>query len=140
MKYFSLPELCHSVTAKLRHIDNLPDIERASNLAFLVDNLLDPLREAFGEPIVVQSGYRCRELNKLVSGVPDSYHIKGLAADISAVGQDRRKNQRLVDILKGGDLPYDQLILYDTTSEGPRWIHVALRLEPSQNRYAVLRR
>ena len=48
------------------------------------DQLLDPIREAWGKPIIVSSGYRCKELNALVGGVKNSHHLLGCAADITA--------------------------------------------------------
>ena len=44
--------------------------------------LLDNARDIAGIPFKITSGYRCPEHNKKVSGVKDSAHIKGLAADI----------------------------------------------------------
>ena len=140
MIHFSLPELCHSVTATLNGLDNIPTLAKATNLEYLVDTLLDPLRELYGEPIIVQSGYRCPTLNALVGGVPDSAHVDGLAADISSVGNDRTKNQSLVSLILSTPLPFDQLILYDCLRSGPRWLHVSLRLDPSQNRHHILHR
>lgn len=141
MDHFTLPELCASVTAKLRGIDNMPNFMQASNLEYLVENLLDPLRDAFGAPIIVQSGFRCHELNHLVGGVDGSYHTKGLAADISALGQNRLENRRLVNLLDELDLPFDQCILYDNIPAiGPRWIHLNIRLDPDTNRRVYIKR
>ena len=66
MKYFTIEELTRSTTARLRGIDNTPSQQVINNLIALVDNVLDPLREAWGKPIHVNSGYRCRALNKAV--------------------------------------------------------------------------
>ena len=77
MKYFSIDELTKSATAKRLNINNTPDINVTHNLEALVDNILDPLREAWGQPIIVTSGYRCTRLNKTVGGVSNSQHIKG---------------------------------------------------------------
>ena len=109
-----------------------------ANLTYLVDTLLDPLREAFGAPIVVQSGYRNSAVNALVDGVPTSFHVKGLAADISALGQNRKENARLVRVLMSTELPFDQLIKYDINALGPRWLHIGLQQDPRKNRYAIL--
>ena len=68
MKYFSYEELTKSITAKNKGIDNTPSIEIKKNLKALVDNILDPLREAYGKPITVTSGYRCPKLNTAVKG------------------------------------------------------------------------
>ena len=82
MKYFTLQELTRSDTAKRLSIDNTPDAAVMSHLETLVERLLDPLREAFGRPIIVTSGYRCPELNKAVGGSPTSPHLQGYAADL----------------------------------------------------------
>ena len=80
--YFSIPELCASATALREGIDNRPSKCAYHLLHVLVDQLLDPIREAWGEPIVVSSGYRCKQLNTLIGGVKNSHHMLGCAADI----------------------------------------------------------
>ena len=82
--YFSIQELTASATALREGIDNRPSKCAYHLLHVLVDQLLDPIREAWGEPIVVSSGYRCKELNTLVGGVKNSHHLLGCAADITA--------------------------------------------------------
>ena len=84
MKYFTLTELTHSITAKAHSIANVPTAEAVKNLNTLVTCVLDPVRERWGVPIYVNSGYRCPELNKLVGGAPGSYHQRGMAADITS--------------------------------------------------------
>lgn len=119
MKYFTIKELTRSTTAELRGIDNTPSQQVIDNLRALVENVLDPLREAWGAPIHVNSGYRCAALNKAVGGVPTSQHILGEAADIT-VGT-RAQNQRLYAMLRQLDLPVDQAI----NEHDFRWIHVS---------------
>ena len=58
-------------------IDNHPTLEIERNLTILIEHCLDPIREKFGKPITVTSGYRCEKLNKLVGGKPNSQHLKG---------------------------------------------------------------
>lgn len=70
MKHFTLDELTRSATARRLGIDNTPTRQAAVNLERLVDNLLDPLREAYGAPIYVNSGYRCPALNRAVGARP----------------------------------------------------------------------
>ena len=84
MKYFKLTELTHSITAKAHAIDNTPTAEAVPLMVDLIDKVLDPVRERWGVPIYVNSGYRCPELNKLVGGAPNSYHLRGMAADITS--------------------------------------------------------
>jgi hypothetical protein len=82
MKHFTLYELEFSKMATEHGIKNIPTQEVEHNLTYLVDAFLDPLREAFGAPIYISSGYRCPELNKLVGGAPDSPHLHGLGVGL----------------------------------------------------------
>lgn len=73
-KYFTLAELCNSTVASQRGIDNTPtDPVILANLDYIMDQL-DTIREGYGKPIIINSGYRCPALNKAVGGVADSYH------------------------------------------------------------------
>ena len=123
MKYFTIQELTASATALREGIDNRPSKCAYHLLHVLVDQLLDPIREAWGEPIVVSSGYRCKELNTLIGGVKNSHHILGCAADIIAGNRaDHRRLFRLiVKMQQEGRIKFTQLIL-----EGDgRWIHIS---------------
>ena len=123
MKYFTINELTSSATALREGIDNRPSKCAYHLLHVLVDQLLDPIREAWGEPIVVSSGYRCKELNTLIGGVKNSHHILGCAADIIAGNRaDHRRLFRLiVKMQQEGRIKFTQLIL-----EGDgRWIHIS---------------
>ena len=68
MKYFTIDELCHSDTAIALGIENKPNQEIKEHLVQLVEELLDPLREAWGSAIQVNSGYRCSRLNRALKG------------------------------------------------------------------------
>ena len=81
-RFFTLEEFVRSATATAHGIDNTPSKEVVTNLELLVSRVLDPLREAWGSPIIVTSGYRCPELNARVGGARTSYHLRGMAADI----------------------------------------------------------
>ena len=98
-KYFTIEELCHSDTANARGIDNAPTEEVKENLQALIENVLDPVREWYGKPIYVNSGYRCPELNKAVGGVDNSFHLQGYACDIDM--GDKNDNQPIFDYIKG---------------------------------------
>lgn len=132
MKYFTIQELTASATAKRKGIDNTPNAEVTANLTALVSNVLDPLREAFGKPIVVTSGYRCQKLNRAVGGASRSQHCKGEAADIRTLSDRTWENRQLFDLIQKLNLPFDQLIdeyNYD-------WVHVSFRA--GRNRKEVL--
>lgn len=129
MKYFSIKELTRSTTARRLGIDNTPPASAVIALHQLVDHVLDPLREAWGGPIRVNSGYRCPQLNKAVGGTPGSQHQRGEAADIT-VGS-RSGNRRLLALIKRLDLPVDQCI----DEKECRWIHVSHRTGRNRHLY-----
>lgn len=81
-KNFTLDEMCASTTAEIYHIDNSPNNKEISNLQRLCQEVLQPARDDYGKPIHVNSGYRCQELNAKVGGKKNSYHLKGMAADL----------------------------------------------------------
>lgn len=118
MKYFTIKELTKSSTAEAKGIDNTPTPEVERNLTALVENVLDPLREIYGKPITVNSGYRCPELNKAVGGSATSDHVKGFAADITAGSKE--ENERLFNIIKH-NFHFSQLIDEKNFS----WVHVS---------------
>lgn len=121
MKYFSIKELCKSSTAKKLNIDNTPSTEIEKNLTVLIERCLDPIREAFGGPIMVTSGYRCPQLNAACGGSPTSEHKTGFAADI-----DTSDNTRLWEVITSGEFKWTQLINeYPDENGEPSWIHIS---------------
>ena len=131
MRHFSIQELTRSDTARRLGIDNTPPPRAVKALHELVDHVLDPLRDAWGGPIRVNSGYRCPELNKAVGGTPYSQHQNGEAADIT-VGS-RSGNRRLLALIRRLDLPVDQCI----DEKGCRWIHVSHRTGRNRRLYMI---
>lgn len=121
MKHFTMNEMTRSATAKRYGIDNTPGDEEKACLKGLVEKILDPLREAWGQPIIVSSGYRCGRLNKIVNGKPTSQHLLGQAADIHTVKDTPAENKKLFQLIQKLKLPYDQLI----DEYGYNWIHVS---------------
>lgn len=106
MKYFTISELTYSTKARELHIDNTPfSYEVVDNLTNLIENLLEPIREAWGKPLNVNSGYRCSALNKAVGGKPTSQHLKGEAVDITA--GSKAENKKLFEMIKESGLVYD---------------------------------
>ena len=130
MKYFTIEELTRSNTAEEHGIDNTPTKEAKEKLVALVDNVLDPLREMYGKPITVNSGYRGQVLNSCIGGAKKSQHCKGEAADIT--GGNKEANKRLFELIRE-KLPFDQLINeYDYS-----WVHVSYK--SSGNRKEVVK-
>lgn len=121
-KDFSYREFERSEVADAKHICNvITSFEVRDSIQALTENVLQPLRDARGKPLKVNSGYRCKALNAAVGGVPTSQHVKGEAADIAA--GDPVKLARLA--VKLG-LPFDQMILY------PTFVHFSHRLNGEQ--------
>lgn len=130
MKYFSVKELCRSAKAKKLGIDNTPTDKAVENMTRLVKVVLDPLREAYGDEITVNSGYRCEMLNEAVGGARDSKHKEGEAADIT-VGS-KEGNKWLFEYIRD-NLPFDQLIdEYDYS-----WVHVSLDADMCNRREII---
>lgn len=121
MKFFTIQELTKSTTAQQKGIKNIPSKEQEQNLIALMENILDPLREAYGGPIIVTSGYRCPALNKAVGGAKNSQHMTGQAADIRTVKDTRAENKKLFDLIQKLKLPFDQLI----DEHNFDWVHVS---------------
>lgn len=120
MKYFSIKEMTKSNTATAKGIDNTPDQTITDNLTKLIEAVLDPLREWYGKPIIVNSGYRCEALNKAIGGAKSSQHMLGEAADITAGSKE--ENEELFNYIKD-NLEFDQLINESDFS----WVHVSYR-------------
>ena len=111
-KNFTLDELCVTSTG----LPNVPGTDDTVNLINLTVHILQPLRDALGVPVRVNSGFRSRVVNAAVGGVSNSQHALGQAADITAVGFSPSQLAHLIRDLK---LPYDQLI------QEPTWVHVS---------------
>jgi uncharacterized protein YcbK (DUF882 family) len=130
-KYFTEHELTRSNTAVARGIDNTPPPDARGRLAALANKLLDPLREAWGAPLSVNSGYRCPTLNKAVGGSVTSSHLKGEAADITAGSP--AKNRQLFDLAvkmqRDGKIRFDQLI----DEKNYSWVHISYRAAGNRN-------
>lgn len=137
MKYFTLQEFTKSDTAMRLGIDNTPSEYQKNNVIELVDNLLDPLREAWGvycqryglgtPAIKVTSGIRSEKLNEAVGGSKTSAHYHGLAADlVPCNGQLAHFKKFCVEWLLDKD--FDQIISEDEDSNCvPRWIHIGYK-------------
>ncbi len=121
MKFFTLRELTKSDTAIRKGIKNVPSKSEEANLIVLVENILDPLRETYGKPIIVTSGYRCEELNRLIGGSKTSQHRSGQAVDIRTVIDTPEENKKLYDLIIKLNLPFDQLI----DEHNFDWVHVS---------------
>ena len=112
-------------------LNNQLTSEALANIEYLATKLLQPLRDAYGKPIRITSGYRSAEVNKAVGGSPTSQHTKGQAVDI--VAED---NKALFDLIKSS-FDFDQLIWEYGTDKQPDWVHVSLK--KTGNRKQIMR-
>lgn len=130
-KYFTLGELCKSDVALQKRIENTPtDVETIERLNTLMEQCLDKVREMWGKPIGVNSGYRSPELNRAVGGAKNSQHMRGEAADITTGTKDN--NRKLFDLIVASDIDFDQLI----DESDYKWLH--LSYSQGYNRRQVL--
>jgi hypothetical protein len=126
---FTWEEMIRSETADKHGIRNVPDDKGRKAIEELVKRTLQPLRMAYGRPIRISSGYRCRELNKLVGGKPSSQHVKGEAADCVAGDASR-----LLGVLLAHHIPFDQAILYRKRN----FLHVSLRADRNRRQLLIV--
>lgn len=84
-------------------------------------------------PLVITSGYRSPEVNRLAGGAPTSNHLTGCAVDIRVAGFEQaiRYASILLDISDGTKRDFDELYI-ERNSAGRYWIHFAVR--PKDNR------
>lgn len=133
--YFSISEFEYSETAKKLKIDNKIPEELKPGLQELIDNILNPLREAWGSALKITSGYRCPALNKAVKGSNTSSHLYALAADVQPVGRDIKDFKPFVrQFLECRK--FDQCI--DETSGNSEWVHLSYKNKTGQQRHEFL--
>lgn len=120
---FSLAEMVKSETALRQGLDNTPGDAEIANLKRLAENVLQPIREAYGKGVKVNSGFRHPDVNAAVGGSRTSDHCKGMAADIEIPGV---ANADLAEWIKD-NLAFTQLILEFYTPGIPDsgWVHVS---------------
>ena len=120
---FTISELIKSDTAIQHNINNMPDINSLDCLLNLIVYCLQPLRDKLKKPIVITSGFRNAQVNKLVGGAvdahgnPKSQHCKGQAADFHVAGMSVAS---LIEFIKKSGIEYDQLI-----NEYDKWVHIS---------------
>ena len=137
-EHFDLSEFERSATADRLHIDNTCPSTLIPQLSTLCKTILEPLRQHFGEPVIISSGYRCNQLNIKVGGAYASQHTLGEAADIVPPYNQRQTPHSLHDWFEWlrTNTNFDQLIL-EHDSKGSYWIHVSCRRNLDKNRHQV---
>lgn len=130
--HFSLRELTRTTH---RNIDNSPPADVLARLRILCSDFLEHLRSRFG-PIVVTSGFRCRELNTAIGGATDSAHLYGCAADVVPADPNVSLEQMMHWVVHESNLSFDQVILEHSGNDD--WLHLGM-LRPFHN-YGIPRK
>jgi len=125
-KNLTLKEAAKSNTATRLGINNTPSEWEIDNLRAIADNIFQPIRDHFGVPIGVSSGFRCKELNSAVGGSKYSQHMVGEALDIDADIYGKVTNADIFNYIKK-NLEWDQMIWEFGDDEEPNWVHVSYK-------------
>ena len=121
-----LSEVVKSNTATRKGIDNSPTEEHINNLKYLAKKIFQPIREHFGCPIFVSSGYRSKALNEAIGGSQRSFHSHGCALDLDMDNKASKiSNTDIFNFIKES-LEYTELIWEFGDEDKPDWVHVAI--------------
>lgn len=136
-KNLSLKEAVKSNTATRLGIDNTPSQEAINSLKAIAEHVFQPLRDHFGIPIGVSSGYRSPELNKVIKGSKTSQHMAGEALDLDADIYGGVSNKEIFEFIKD-NLTFDQMIWEFGDDNEPDWVHVSYKIN-DVNRGRILK-
>ncbi len=132
MLNFTLSELIHSDTADKYNLNNMPDIKSLDNLLCLIIECLQPVRDVFGMPMIISSGFRTKRINELVGGSENSEHKTGCAADFIIRGLTPAQ---IVERIRKTNIPFNQLI--EEHGKNAVWVHISY--QKKGNKREVLR-
>ncbi len=134
-KNLALAEVTRSETAKRKGISNMPTPEHIDNFKKLAENVFQPIREHFGVPIHLSSGYRSKALNTAVGGSLSSQHCTGEAIDIDMDGTSIT-NKQVFDFVKE-HVNFDQMIWEFGSDTNPDWVHVSYESTGKQRKQVL---
>ncbi len=158
-EHFQLGELCK--TSHKTADGNIPSHVAIENLKNICENWLEDLRYSNNvlyedketrsqgvqdntteadSPIIITSGYRSPEVNKLAGGSPTSNHLTGCAVDIRCIGVEQalRYANILLDIADGTKRDFDELFI-ERNAKRHYWIHFAVRPKDNRRKISILR-
>lgn len=137
--HLSLAEVTRSDSAKRKGISNQPTPEHIENFKKLAEKVFEPIRNHFGVPIHISSGYRSKALNEAIGGSLTSQHCSGEAIDIDMDGSASGVSNADVFKYIKDHLDFDQLIWEFGTDKNPDWVHVSYETSGRQQRKQVLK-
>ena len=123
-KNLSLAEFIKSNTADRRGLDNSVPEHLLPSAVALAEIIFQPIRDHFGTPIYISSGFRSGPLNEAIGGSKTSQHSFAEAIDIDMDHRRGPENEDIFYYIKD-NLPFDQLIWEFGTDERPNWVHVS---------------
>ena len=127
--HFSLEELTTTKTG----LSNVPDVEQTNQLRILCRDILEPIREKIGYPLIVDSGFRSSAVNKSVGGVPTSQHLLGQAADIHCSLDTKDLYLTIAGMVSKGLFNVGQCIWYRKS----QFVHVSLPTKTHKNQFII---
>jgi hypothetical protein len=137
-KNLTLFEMTRSETAKRKGVSNEPTPEHIENMKVLAEKIFQPIRDHFGVPIYITSGYRSLALNKKIGGVKNSQHTLGQAIDIDQSGHESGiTNKDIFNFIKD-NLNFDQLIAEFKESNDLGWVHVSYKPIGNQRKQILI--
>ena len=149
--HFTLGEMTKT-RVKIENVPNEAQVENLKRLCGWLEMLRSEWNRRYGsltpgpspngegseykeEPIIINSGYRSKAVNKAVGGVAGSNHLTGCAVDIHVLGKEQaiRYACILLDIADESQEDFDELLIEQSAKS--LWIHFAVR--PFANRRRV---
>lgn len=131
---FTISELCKSDKALKNGIKNTPTISQVDNMLNLIIYTLQPIRDMFNKPVIISSGFRNPQLNKLVGGKPNSQHLEGKAADFNIQGETVAG---IIFKIQTSNIEYDQLI--HEKINGKEWVHISYNHKKNRKQYLQIK-
>ena len=134
-KHFKLSEFTKSQIAARHGLKNLPGAGEVKNLENVCYEVLEPVRAKFEKPVLITSGFRSLEVNRILGSSDGSQHCKGQAVDFEIGGIPNIKVAYWIQ----ANCDFDQLILeyYQPDVDQSGWVHVSYN-EKGSNRKKVL--
>ena len=130
----NLRRICEDWLEDLRYSNNVLYENKETRSQGVQDNTTEA-----DSPIIITSGYRSPEVNRLAGGSPTSNHLTGCAVDIRCVGVEQalRYANILLDIADGTKRDFDELFI-ERNKQGRYWIHFAVRPKENRRKVAIL--
>ena len=127
--HFTLEELAGTNNERYRE-KNLAEAQKQMGKMYQLAGFAERIREIVGKPIIINSGYRCVQLNNVLKGSLTSQHLLAEAIDIKVNGKEASE---LFQILVASDLKYDQIILEKVGNA--RWVHISIGSKKEKLKY-----